>query len=178
MYYEEEYESPLGKLRLIGSADAILGLYPAGEGPKIPLSEIYAGKSGILRAAAEWLDAYFAGERPDIGMLPLRPEGTEFQKLIWRLLCGIPCGKVTSYGQIAREAAEIMGRERMSAQAVGNAVGRNPISIIIPCHRVLGSKGELTGYRWGPDMKLFLLKHEGADISKLRVPKTGRAGGR
>ena len=88
------------------------------------------------------------------------PEGTEFQKVIWALLLQIPYGKTRSYGELARQAAEIMGKEKMSAQAVGGAVGRNPISILIPCHRVIGTSGALTGYAGGLEKKKWLLDHE------------------
>lgn len=93
-------------------------------------------------------------------MLPLSPQGSEFAKLIWSLLCDIPYGETTTYGALAAKAAEAMGRAHMSAQAVGGAVGHNPISIIIPCHRVLGANGSLTGYAGGLERKLFLLNHE------------------
>lgn len=108
----------------------------------------------------EWLDRYFAGLQPEIKELRLAPAGTEFQQIIWKLLCDIPYGKTVSYGYIAKKAAAIMGRERMSAQAVGGAVGHNPIGIIIPCHRVIGADGSLTGYGGGLDRKILLLEHE------------------
>ena len=95
---------------------------------------------------------------------PVAPEGTDFQKLVWKLLLEIPFGETRTYGQIAREVARRMGRQKMSPQAIGGAVGRNPISIIIPCHRVVGSGGQLTGYAGGLDKKKWLLRHEGADI--------------
>ena len=108
----------------------------------------------VLRAARLWLDAYFAGERPDAGALPLLPRGTDFQRAVWRELRTIPYGETRRYGEIA-------ARLGSSARAVGSAVGRNPISLIIPCHRVLGAKGALTGYAGGLERKEALLALEG-----------------
>lgn len=115
----------------------------------------------VLRQTAAWLDAYFAGKRPDPSALSLDPHGTPFQRLIWTMLLQIPYGQITTYGRLAEEAAQRMKRERMSAQAVGSAVGHNPISIIIPCHRVLGTDGGLRGYAGGIEIKASLLEHEG-----------------
>lgn len=94
---------------------------------------------------------------------------------MWELLCEIPYGELTTYGQIARDAAKRLHRESMSAQAVGGAVGHNPISIIIPCHRVVGTGGSLTGYAGGIDKKIWLLKHEGVKMDGLTVPARGTA---
>lgn len=115
----------------------------------------------VLRQTAAWLDAYFAGKRPDPSALSLDPHGTPFQRLIWTMLLQIPDGQTTTYGRLAVETAQRMKRERMSAQAVGSAVGHNPISIIIPCHRVLGTGGGLRGYAGGIEIKAALLEHEG-----------------
>ena len=115
----------------------------------------------VLRQTAAWLDAYFAGKRPDPSALSLDPHGTPFQRLIWTMLLQIPDGQTTTYGRLAEAAAQRMKRERMSAQAVGSAVGHNPISIIIPCHRVLGTDGGLRGYAGGIEIKAALLEHEG-----------------
>ena len=111
------------------------------------------------------------GEKPDISELKLAPKGSEFRQTVWRILCEIPYGKTTTYGEIAKEIAHLNGLERMSAQAVGNAVGHNPISIIIPCHRVIGTNGSLTGYAGGIDKKIFLLNHEGVDTDNFYVPR-------
>lgn len=114
-----------------------------------------------------WLDRYFAGERPAPGELPLAPEGGEFRQIVWRLLCEIPYGETTTYGALAVQAAAELGRPSMSAQAVGGAVGHNPISIVIPCHRVLGVNGSLTGYAGGLEAKRYLLRLEGIpDVHK------------
>ena len=107
-----------------------------------------------------WLDRYFRSDHPPMVALPLSPAGTDFQCLVWEILLTIPYGTTRTYGDIAREAADRLGKARMSAQAVGGAVGRNPISIIIPCHRVIGTKGALTGYAGGLAKKEWLLRHE------------------
>jgi methylated-DNA-[protein]-cysteine S-methyltransferase len=117
----------------------------------------------------EWLGAYFAGRKPGIGDLPLAPNGSAFRWSVWKELLAIPYGEVATYGDIA----ERIGCK--SAQAVGGAVGHNPISIIIPCHRVVGRNGSLTGYAGGLDRKRKLLELEGADMSRLFAPGKGTA---
>lgn len=119
----------------------------------------------ILVKTKRWLDRYFEGQKPKISELDLAPIGSDFAKNVWKLLCQIQYGEVTTYGEIAKKVAKIMNKKTMSAQAVGGAVGHNPISIIIPCHRVVGADGSLTGYASGIDKKIYLLKHEG--ISRL-----------
>ena len=159
------YSSPIGALLLAEKNGALVGLWLEGE-KYFPdtegWAEICTEASPVLKSACRWLDAYFAGEQPEGFPLPMAPEGSPFQKLIWGLLMDIPYGETVTYGELSRLAAAELGKERMSAQAVGGAVGRNPISIIVPCHRVLGAKGSLTGYAGGLDRKLWLLKHEGA----------------
>ena len=125
----------------------------------------------ILHRATEWLDAYFGKMRPTIPNLPLAPAGTPFQHTVWDLLCTIPYGQTVTYGEIARECARILGCERMSSQAVGGAVGRNPIAILIPCHRVVGATGNLPGYDGGIEHKIRLLRHEGVDLTGFYSPK-------
>lgn len=114
----------------------------------------------VLQVASTWLDAYFAGQRPNPLVLPLCPKGTAFQQNVWKRLLQIPYGETISYGQLAAELAVQMGKQRMSAQAIGGAVGRNPISIVIPCHRVIGANGSLVGYASGLERKRWLLQHE------------------
>lgn len=121
--------------------------------------------SYVLKQTCEWLEQYFAGENPMISKLPLAPQGSEFRRLVWKILCEIPYGETTTYGAIAKQAAALRGAGSMSAQAVGGAVGHNPISIIIPCHRVVGSDGSLTGYAGGIDKKIWLLNHEKKGIA-------------
>lgn len=148
-----EYASPIGKL-LLGSDGTALTLLQLGREAPMPLAE-----DAVLREAKQWLDRYFQGERPE-GNLSLAPAGTVFQRQVWQILLEIPYGQTRTYGQIAREVAAALGKERMSAQAVGQAVGSNPIGILIPCHRVVGAGGQLTGYAWGVEKKKWLLEHE------------------
>ncbi len=117
-------------------------------------------RNDILRAACVWLEQYFAGKAPTLGGLPLQPVGTPFQQTVWTILREIPYGASTTYGAVASEVARRLGRERMSAQAAGGAIGQNPIAIFIPCHRVIGSNGTLTGYAGGLDRKTYLLQLE------------------
>lgn len=119
-----------------------------------------------LIKAKEWLDRYFNKEKMTIQDMPLAPIGGEFRQMVWKKLCEIPYGKTTTYGEIAKQIAKEMGKKTMSAQAIGNAVGHNPISIIIPCHRVIGKNGDLTGYAGGIDKKIKLLQIENASIIK------------
>ena len=157
------YHSPLGKLLLVAKDGSLSGLWM--EGQKYYLSG-YRGEipqnreSPVLQRTSVWLDRYFRGECPDPGELPLAPVGSEFRQEVWKLLREIPYGKTTTYREIAEKIAEKRGLEHMSAQAVGGAVGHNPISIIIPCHRVVGTDGGLTGYAGGIHKKRWLLLHE------------------
>jgi methylated-DNA-[protein]-cysteine S-methyltransferase len=130
------------------------------------------------------LDAYFAHDKPAVEDLPLAPEGSEFRQMVWRILISIPYGATMTYGQIAQtiarqtsesNAAGKADRPRVAAQAVGGAVGHNPISIIIPCHRVIGADGSLTGYAGGIQKKIWLLEHEKTDMTQLFVPSRGTA---
>lgn len=121
-------------------------------------------QSVVLVHAMNWLDSYFSGEQPSVSDLPLAPSGSEFQLSVWKILCQIPYGEVMTYGEIAQMIASERGIKHMSAQAVGGAVGHNPISIIIPCHRVIGANGNLTGYAGGIDKKEWLLTHEKANF--------------
>lgn len=149
------YPSPIGDLHMTSDGQALTALQPAETFPIGP-DWMHRPDLPIFSPVRHWLDAYFRGTPSDLHTLPLSPSGTAFQKQVWELLLEIPWGEARSYGDIAREIAP-----RMSSQAVGGAVGRNPIAIIIPCHRVLGTNGSLTGYAWGLEKKLWLLKHEG-----------------
>lgn len=128
----------------------------------------------VLAEAKRWLDIYFTGKEPDF-LPPLHPTGSEFRKAVWEILLQIPYGQTTTYGEIARQLAKKQGLARMSAQAVGGAVGHNEISIIIPCHRVVGTNGSLTGYAGGIHKKEQLLELERADMSRFFLPKKGTA---
>lgn len=173
------YESPIGELTLCSADSGICGLWMAGQkyfGGTIPQAmELTATPGGDLREACAWLDDYFAGLRPRIADLRLSPIGGEFRQAVWKNLAEIPYGEVITYGEIARRIAAARGMERLSAQAVGGAVGHNPIGIIIPCHRVVGANGSLTGYAGGLDKKIWLLEHEGVDMRKLHRPTRGTA---
>ena len=154
--YATSYDSPIGQLLLTCSDQALTGLFINRETEK-------RDHHPILIQTGKWLDAYFRGENPVLD-IPLHTEGTPFQQQVWKLLLEIPYGEVRTYGDLARKMAHITGKEKMSAQAVGQAVGSNPIGILIPCHRVVGSKGKLTGYAWGLDKKKWMLRLEGRQI--------------
>lgn len=173
MFYKTVYNSPLGDLTLASDGINLIGVWLAGQKyfPSSVDSEMVENDSiEIFRDTKIWLDKYFKGEKPQIGELPLAPVGNKFRQSVWKILCEIPYGEVTTYGKIAARIAQQRGLKRMSAQAVGGAVGHNPVSIIIPCHRVVGTNGSLTGYAGGIDIKVKLLKHEEADMTKLFVP--------
>ena len=154
--YYGEYDSPAGVLGLTSDGEYLTGLTFKRDGSS-PVTE--GPVPAVLEQTRRWLDAYFAGKLPP--ELPaLQTEGTPFQKLIWNLLQDIPCGGTLTYGELAARAAAILGRDRMSPQAVGQAVGANPIAILIPCHRCVGAGGKLTGYAWGISRKQWLLWHE------------------
>lgn len=127
-----------------------------------------------MKEAKRWLDIYFTGREPDF-MPPLHPIGSAFRQSVWEILLQIPYGQTVTYGEIARKLADKQGIAKMSAQAVGGAVGHNEISVIIPCHRVVGTSGSLTGYAGGVDKKAALLKLERADMSNFFIPKKGTA---
>lgn len=124
----------------------------------------------IFQETKEWLDSYFNGDVPNFTP-KLAMDNSEFRKEVWKILLSIPYGETMTYGEIAKIIAKKRGLLRMSAQAVGGAVGHNPISIIIPCHRVIGAGGNLTGYAGGLDKKVWLLEHEGLDVSYFSFPK-------
>ena len=146
-----EYPSPVGTLYLTADEGGLTGIW---------MHPAKTEDSPILSQAKVWLDGYFSGDPAEV-TFPLNPHGTPFQKQVWELLLAIPYGETTTYGAIAREMALRTGKEKMSAQAVGQAVGANPIAIAIPCHRVVGANRTLTGYAGGLDKKEWLLRHEG-----------------
>lgn len=173
MIVYSEYNSNLGTLTLAADGNKLIGLWI--EGQKYFLSTIEKAvtlddSNTTIVKAKDWLDRYFRGERPSVSELKLAPSGSEFRRAVWKILCGIPYGEVITYGEIAKLIARQNGLSSMSAQAVGNAVGHNPISIIIPCHRVVGTNGSLTGYAGGIDKKIYLLRHEGVDTDKFYNP--------
>jgi len=167
-----EYSSPVGLLTLACDGEHLTGLWIEDQkyfGSTAPGAMESGDGLPVLVQTAEWLDRYFAGERPDIRSVPLAPAGSPFRQAVWKLLQEIPYGEVVTYGALARRLAAQLGRRSMSSQAVGGAVGHNPISIIIPCHRVVGSDGSLTGYAGGLDRKRWLLEHEGINTAKAAL---------
>ena len=163
MFYFTKYKSTIGACLLVSDEKALVGLWLEGQKYYCPIKESMqeAPDNEILKNTKAWLDSYFAGKKPAITELPLKPIGSSFRQDVWSILIDIPYGKVITYGEIAGQIAEKYQKEKMSAQAVGGAVGHNPISIIIPCHRVVGADGNLTGYAGGLQKKLWLLRHEG-----------------
>ncbi|MCF0111974.1 MAG: methylated-DNA--[protein]-cysteine S-methyltransferase [Erysipelotrichaceae bacterium] len=175
MLFCKKMNSELGELTLVASEKGLVGLWI--EGQKYYLGkvreEIVMQDTDILNQAQTWLKRYFSGEKPEISELPLDVRGTDFSAMVWELLCEIPYGFTCTYKHLADTVGRKTGK-KMSAQAIGQAVGHNPVSIIIPCHRVVGANGSLTGYAGGIDKKVWLLKHEGAYRTEFFVPVSQR----
>lgn len=170
MYYYDVYDSPVGKLTIASNEQSIVGLWLDGQKYYMDVlegEECQKKETEAIKLAKNWLDRYFGEERPQIDELPIELIGSDFRKQVWQILSEIPYGEVVTYGDIAKRMAEQRGIEKMSARAVGGAVGRNPISVIIPCHRVVGADGSLTGYSGGVSIKARLLAFENADMTKL-----------
>ena len=166
MHYTTFYESPIGRMLLAADDTGLTGLWFEGQKyfARCLDRETEEKELPIFAEAKRWLDIYFSGKEPDFTP-PLHFTGTDFQKEVWDILCAIPYGQTMTYGAIADQIAKKRGLSRMSAQAVGGAVGHNNLSIIVPCHRVVGSDGSLTGYAGGIERKTFLLNLENAKIS-------------
>lgn len=167
----------LGELTVASDGEAIVGLWMEGQkyfASRLPQPFARNDSLPALVQARSWLERYFAGKRPNPAELPLAPRGTAFQRRVWGILAQIPYGSLRTYADIADQIAREDGT-RCSARAVGAANGKNPLSIILPCHRVVGSNGSLTGYAGGIERKLWLLRHEGVDIGELTIPKRGTA---
>ena len=176
MTYIQHYDSPLGGILLAADEIGLTGLWFDREkyfADNLP-AEHTERETPVLAESKRWLDTYFAGSEPDF-LPPLHPIGSAFRREVWEILLRIPYGQTTTYGAIACELVQKRGLARMSAQAVGGAVGHNEISIIIPCHRVVGAGGSLTGYAGGIDKKVRLLELERADMRGFFVPKKGTA---
>lgn len=174
--YTLHYDSPLGGILLAADEVGLTGLWFEGEKyfAKILGPEQQERETPALQTAKRWLDVYFSGREPDFTP-PLHPVGSPFRRAVWELLLQIPYGQTTTYGALARQLAAKQGKTRMSAQAVGGAVGHNEISLIIPCHRVVGTSGSLTGYAGGIEKKVRLLQLEHVDMSRFFVPTKGTA---
>lgn len=174
MVYTCHYESQLGGILLAADEIGLTGLWF--DGQKYFARELPAERTEkempILTETKRWLDIYFTGTEPDF-LPPLHPIGSTFRQEVWKLLLQIPYGKTVTYGELARQLAEKRGLPRMSAQAVGGAVGHNQISVLIPCHRVVGANGSLTGYAGGIQKKVKLLELEGTDVSGFFVSPKG-----
>lgn len=176
MQYISHYHSPIGDILLAADSIGLTGLWFEGQ----KYYALYLDKEHeekelpIFADTKRWLDIYFSGKEPDFSV-PLHFTGTKFQNEVWEILASIPYGTTMTYGEIAQKIAVNRGLTRMSAQAVGGAVGHNEISIIVPCHRVVGTNGSLTGYAGGIDKKIALLTLENVDMQSLFVPKKGTA---
>lgn len=176
MEYIYHYSSPLGGITIASNGIEITGLWFDGQKYFADtLSKVHEEKAlPVFDETKKWLDIYFNGTPPDFTP-PLSMNTTPFRKAVWNILLGIPFGKTITYGEISKIIAKQFGIDKMSAQAVGGAVGHNSISLIIPCHRVVGTNGSLTGYAGGLEKKVWLLTMEKVNLSKLFVPKTGTA---
>lgn len=174
MTHIHHYASPLGGILLSADALGLTGLWFDGQkyfAATLP-DEAIEQETPALSTARRWLDCYFSGRRPDFTP-PLHLIGSPFRQAVWQLLLEIPYGQTTTYGALAQRLAAKEGREHISAQAVGGAVGHNGVSIIVPCHRVIGANGSLTGYAGGLDKKIRLLELEGAAVSQFHIPPRG-----
>ena len=183
--YKTSYDSPLGLIYMASDGEALTGLWFAGsrDEAKHGADETYeegagqaqAGLAQIFAETRRWLDIYFSGRDPGFAP-PYKLNGlTPFRREVVEIMKAIPFGETVTYNEIAKEIASRLCLSRMSAQAVGGAVGWNPVCLIIPCHRVVGANGSLTGYGGGIDKKIGLLRLEGHDMSKFTVPKRGGA---
>ena len=170
MQYTAHYASPFGPITLASDGTSLVGLWFDGQKYFADtLEDEHRQKSlPVFEEARRWLDIYFSGKEPGF-LPPLAPKATPFRKKVWDILLSIPYGQTMTYGEIAKTIAREQS-SRMSAQAVGGAVGHNPISIIVPCHRVVGTNGSLTGYADGIDKKVQLLTLEGVDMTRFFVP--------
>ena len=176
MTYIQHYDAPLGRILLAADEVGLTGLWFDGAkyfADGLP-AEHTERETPVLSEARRWLDVYFSGRAPD-HLPPLRYDSTPFRRQVCEIMLTIPYGSTMTYGQIAAEVARRHGLANMSAQAVGGAVGHNPISLMIPCHRVVGTNGSLTGYGGGIARKVKLLELEHADMHRFFVPKTGTA---
>ena len=176
MDYTQHYDSPLGGITLASDGEALIGLWFDGQKYFADtLSAVHQERSlPVFRDTVKWLDVYFSGRKPDFTP-PLVMRCSDFRKTVWEIMLGIPYGKTMTYGEIAAAVIRQRGIQRMSAQAVGGAVGHNSISLIIPCHRVVSANGSLTGYAGGIDKKVKLLTMEQTDMSAFFVPKRSTA---
>ena len=168
IFYKQMYPSPLGEMSLVANESGLVGVWFLQQKyfeHGLEEGNLLLEKNDVLKETELLLEHYFSGDCPDFSSLLLASVGTNFQQQVWAYLQTIPYGEAVTYGQIAKKLGN------RSAQAVGGAVGRNPFSIIVPCHRVLGSQGQLTGYAGGLDKKIWLLEHEGVELSEKALNK-------
>ena len=168
IFYKQMYPSPLGEMSLVANESGLVGVWFLQEKyfeHGLEEGNLLLEKNDVLKETELLLEHYFSGDCPDFSSLLLASVGTNFQQQVWAYLQTIPYGETVTYGQIAKKLGN------RSAQAVGGAVGRNPFSIIVPCHRVLGSQGQLTGYAGGLDKKRWLLEHEGVELNEKDLDK-------
>lgn len=173
MLFRKQYNSPLGEMMMLSDGAGLTNLnfiddkfYPADL-----VRQVQEAQLPVFDATAKWLDAYFAGRDPG-ALPPLALQGSEFRRQVWQLLLQVPYGGLTTYKELAQKIAAQRGSTNMSAQAVGGAVGHNPICIMVPCHRVIGTSGSLTGYAGGLWRKEKLLQLEQIDMKNLFVPRS------
>jgi len=177
MTYLSHYQSPLGNITMASDGQNLIGLWFDSQKYFLSTLEKEVKEDDLLEVFDQtrcWLDVYFQGQDPQF-LPPIRLIGTEFRRQVGQIMLSIPYGQTMTYGEIAQKMAQILGKPNMSAQAIGGAVGHNPISIIVPCHRVVGTNGSLTGYAGGINLKVSLLNLEGTDMSRLFVPTRGSA---
>ena len=178
MIYTYNYNSILGTILLASDGNALTGLWLEGQKYSDDILQEQQGKQktlSVFEKTIQWLDIYFKGKNPDFTPpLSFTYNASPFRKAVWNILLTIPYGQTMTYGEIARQIAKQKAISKMSAQAVGGAVGHNPISIIVPCHRVVGTNGSLTGYGGGIDKKIKLLELEKVDMQKFFTPKKSK----
>lgn len=165
--YTDVFHSPIGELTIVSTENTVIELLLPGQTSRFTGQRITQALQEPILYTKQWLEDYFSGTRPLVDSRWLAPKGTAFQTQVWHLLLQIPYGQTVTYGQIAAEICRQNHISKMSAQAVGQAVGANPLPILIPCHRVVGAGGKLTGYAGGVDKKLNLLRHEGLYKEKV-----------
>lgn len=178
MIYTTIYQSKLGNITLASDGKSLIGLWFNDQkyyGGKILKEYEENNDLAIFNKTKEWLDLYFDKKNPTLSMLDISFNDSEFRHHVWQVLCDIPYGQTLSYKQVGEKVAKRMNKTSMSNQAIGQAIGHNPISIIVPCHRVVGSNKSLTGYAGGIDKKIELLKMEGLDLSEYVIPTKGSA---
>ncbi len=172
MTYIKYYDSPLGKILLEADETGLIGLWFEGEKyyQNIISNDCIEKETSVLAETIRWLNIYFDGKEPDF-IVPIHLIGSSFQVRVWKILLKIPYGRTITYGEVSRQLEKELGIKKMSSQAVGGAIGHNKISIIIPCHRVIGTNGNLTGYAGGIERKIKLIKLEKVDINKFYFKK-------